>query len=175
MNKKILYCDLDGVLADFEGTLYNMFPELLQLEDSHEIRGKMIDHLCATVGTRIFRNLEPLKNAIAAFEILSEEYATYFLSTPMWGVPDSYTDKRLWIEDHFGELSYKKLILSHNKGLLRGHYLIDDRIKNGVEDFKGVHIHFAKNNTKDWLETLEYLSDKDQWDLTKYHSKLILN
>ena len=53
--------------------------------------------------------------------------------------------------------AFKKLILSHNKGLLLGDYLIDDRIANGVDGFKGEHIHFGTDQFPDWKSVLEYL------------------
>lgn len=71
--------------------------------------------------------------------------------------------KRLWIEKHFGEIFYKKVIITHRKDLLIGDYLIDDRIANGAGNFKGAHLHFGWNyiNNKDniypnWEAILTY-------------------
>lgn len=35
---------------------------------------------------------------------------------------------------------FKSLILAHNKGLLKGDYLVDDRIQNGVDTFEGCEL-----------------------------------
>jgi hypothetical protein len=82
----------------------------------------------------------------------------YFLSTPVWDNPSSYTEKRIWIGNTFGEAAEKKLILSHNKGLFYGHYLIDDRRVNGVEEFVGEHIHFGTIPFSGWESVLTYIA-----------------
>ena len=75
----------------------------------------------------------------------------------MWNVPDSYKGKRIWLSKYFGELATKKLILTHRKDLALGDILVDDRIKNGVENFKGEHIHFGNDKFPNWKSVLEYL------------------
>jgi 5'(3')-deoxyribonucleotidase len=56
-----------------------------------------------------------------------------------------------------GDTSKKKLILCHNKGLVKGDFLIDDRIANGVADFSGEHIHFGQDKFPGWKEVMTYL------------------
>ncbi len=56
-----------------------------------------------------------------------------------------------------GDLAYKKLILSHNKGLLKGDFLIDDRTVNGVSEFEGEHIHFGSENFPNWESVIKYM------------------
>ena len=54
--------------------------------------------------------------------------------------------------------AFKKLILTNNKGLLKGDILIDDNVWNGVEDFEGQHLHFGTDpNFMNWEDTLKYL------------------
>ena len=86
-----------------------------------------------------------------------EHYDVYFLSTPMWNVPNSFPGKRIWIDKHFGEAAEKRLILTHRKDLNMGEYLIDDRLRNGVDKFTGEHIHFGQKGFETWAEVLEYL------------------
>lgn len=163
MKKKTVFVDMDGVVADFEKTLYDMFPHILHLEG--EERQNEIDDVCQTKARNIFSHLELMEDAKYAFSVLNEHYDVYFLSTPMWDVPESYMDKRIWLVQHFGENVHKKLILSHNKGLCIGDYLIDDRIKNGVETFAGEHIHFGQPGFMNWKEVLAYMAKKDNWVL----------
>ena len=157
MKRKILYCDLDGVVADFEHGMSLIAPDLF-LGDGHdyEQRSKMVDTVCEQ-HPEIFHDLKPIEGAIEGVKWLMEFYEVYFLSTPMWNVPMSFTGKRIWLEKHFGKLAEKRLILSHRKDLAIGDYLIDDRTKNGAGEFKGEHIHFGTEKFPDWQSVLDYL------------------
>jgi 5'(3')-deoxyribonucleotidase len=65
--------------------------------------------------------------------------------------------KRLWVDKYLGEGAYKRLILSHNKNLNMGDYLIDDRTKNGAGEFSGELIQFGSDSFPDWKSILNYL------------------
>lgn len=107
----------------------------------------------------IFRNLEPIEGAIASVNQLleSEKYEVYFLSTAPWNNPSAWTDKRLWLEEQFGDVINRKLILTHRKDLVKGDILIDDRPNNGAKDFEGEWIHFGSDDYPDWNMVLNYL------------------
>lgn len=150
---------MDGVLADFGSTLHQLFPHIESMPDGKE-KGDEVDRCCGEK-PEIFSMLQPIKDAEKSFKWLCDHYEVYFLSTPMWLVPQSYTDKRLWVERIFGELAKKKLILTHNKGLLMGDYIIDDRIKHGVDNFRGEHIHFGQEGFEHWEDVIRYLASKD--------------
>lgn len=147
-NKPILYFDMDGVLADFH----------------RAIREKVTPELAVQYGTDIdqipgiFKDLHPIKGAIFAFQELSRSYDCYILSTAPWGNPEAWMEKRLWVEKHLGAMAHKRLILSHNKHLNRGDYLIDDRLANGADRFEGEHILFGGDQFPNWYEVLKYLA-----------------
>ena len=145
--KQILYFDMDGVLADFNKALSERVTPELCME-----YGENVDNIPG-----IFDNLDPVPGAIFAFHELSDKYDCYILSTAPWGNPEAWMEKRLWVEKHLGEAAYKKLILSHNKHLNRGDYLIDDRLANGADRFEGEHILFGGDQFPDWKSVLEYL------------------
>ena len=107
----------------------------------------------------IFRNLNPIIGAIEAVKILldSNQYEVYFLSTAPWNNPSAWTDKRLWLEDQFGDLVNRRLILTHRKDLLKGDILIDDRPNNGAKDFVGTWIQFGTEEFPDWRSILKHL------------------
>ena len=142
--KPVLYIDMDGVLCDFD----TRHIELLGRGFS---KFKAFDHPDAYV------DLDPLPGGIEAFHKLEKIYDVYILSTAAWGNIECWSEKRIWVGKYLGKTANKKLILSHNKGLLRGKYLIDDRIANGVADFEGEHIHFGSEKFPSWKEILEYL------------------
>ena len=70
----------------------------------------------------------------------------------------SYTEKMLWVKDHFDDHMVRRLIISKHKHLNKGDFLIDDRPGfNGAGDFDGELIHFGSNKFPGWTEILEYL------------------
>lgn len=154
MSKKILYIDMDGVVANFDATI-DRYMRAGGYSTNPDMRSKLVDYICQR-NPQIFSELEPIQGAVNAVKILSDYYDVYFLSTPMWDVPESFTSKRIWLELYFGELANRKLILTHRKDLAIGDFLIDDRIKHGVDKFQGEHIHFKKDEYE-WDKVLAYL------------------
>jgi 5'(3')-deoxyribonucleotidase len=142
--KPIVYIDMDGVLCDFD-------------KRHEKLMAKGINQFQAFNHTLAFKDLDPIPGAIEAWHALQEKYDTYILSTAMWSNIEAWTDKRVWVQKFLGKTANKKLILSHNKGLLKGEYLIDDRIANGVADFEGKHIHFGSEEFPGWESVLDYL------------------
>lgn len=155
--KKTLYLDMDGVIANFDKMIHDLHPELLEITDYDE-RSDMIDKV-AMENPNLFCELEPIEGAIEAVNKLFEIFDVYFLSTPMYEIPESYMGKRIWLEKHFGEKAKKRLTLTHRKDLSIGEFLVDDRIKNGAGEFTGKHIHFATPEFPNWETTLKYLED----------------
>lgn len=160
MSKKILYLDMDGVLADFDGRIKEICPELYTSEefDTYDKKSDKID-IIVSRQPRFFETLEPMDGAIDAVKQLFSLYDVYFLSTPMWAVPESFMGKRIWLEKHFGDDAKKKLVLTHRKDLVIGDILVDDRLKNGAGEFKGKHIHFGQEEFPTWKEILKELID----------------
>jgi 5'(3')-deoxyribonucleotidase len=147
--QKILYVDLDNVLVDFPSAFPHLSLEILQ-----EYEGRL-DEVPG-----IFSLMEPLPQAIASFEELATKFDTYILSTSPWGNPSAWSDKLLWVKRYLGEVAYKRLILSHHKHLNSGHFLIDDRTKNGADRFQGEHILFGSDKFPDWPSVVDYLNGK---------------
>lgn len=144
---------MDGVLCDFMHSVKEVEPEIdLKPEDE---RKKIIKSLCLSQG--FYLNLPPMQGAIEAWHRIGEKYDNYILSAPKWGNPFSYLEKRVWVEKHLGSSAWKKLILSHNKGLLLGDFLIDDRLKYGVDKFTGKHIHYGTNEFPDFDSVTKFI------------------
>ena len=148
-SKKILYVDMDGVIADFEAGVKNIVSDVIW-DNEH------VDRACEQ-HPYVFRLLPEIPKAISSVNMLKDKYEILFLSSPMWNVPNSYSDKRLWIKNKFGGWADKRLVLTHRKDLAIGDYLIDDRLTNGSESFTGEHIHFGTEQYPDWDAVLKYL------------------
>ena len=145
--KKIVYVDMDGVLSDFNSTA----------ESHPDFRKKGFR---PDLIPGIFRNLEMIDGAREGFEFLMENFETYILSSPSWDNYNSWTHKRLWVSENLGESIRKRLILSHNKSLLRGDYLIDDNPWNGAKDFDGEWLQFGSERFPNWDSINAFLKNR---------------
>ena len=144
--KKILYVDMDNVLVDFPSGISKISK---QLQSEYEDR---LDEV-----PNIFSLMDPLKGAIDSYKKLSQIFDTYILSTAPWKNSSAWSDKNEWVKKYLGDVAYKRLILSHHKNLNYGDYLIDDRLANGANLFKGEHIHFGTDKFPDWQSVCSYL------------------
>lgn len=151
-SKKIVYIDMDGVLVDLVGYIYQKYVNFTI--------GDVIDR-----DTTPFYDAKPIKGAIDAFKFLFNDprFEPYILSTAPWSNVESLTAKRVWVEKFIGYTATKRLILTHRKDLMIGDYLIDDRPNNGAAEFKGEWINFGSEQYPDWasiLVKLEQDADK---------------
>ncbi len=137
---------MDNVLVDFTSGIARLPQEVVAKYDGRmdEVPG-------------IFSLMDPMPGAVEAFEFLAGLYDTYILSTAPWENPSAWSDKVLWVKRHLGPPAYKRLILSHQKHLNRGHFIVDDRTKNGVDRFSGEHIHFGSKEFPNWGTVVAYL------------------
>jgi 5'-nucleotidase len=144
--KKIVYVDMDNVLVDFESGIRK-----LNEEQRMDFQGRYdeVPH--------IFSMMDPMEKAIESYIRLTTKYDTYILSTSPWENPTAANDKVEWVKRHLGTHAYKRLILSHNKHLNMGDYLIDDREKNGAERFTGKLILFGGPEFPDWDTVMAFL------------------
>ncbi len=136
--KKIVFVDMDGVIADFSAALIN-------IKNDPDISEQLLAQPDLIEG--IFEKLPLISGAKQAINKLhlSNKYDLFIATTAPWNNPGSWRDKRLWIEQNFGDLFKKKMFVTHRKDLLNGHYLIDDRLANGAGKFQGNLIQFGWN------------------------------
>ena len=137
---------MDNVLVDFPSGIAKL---------SEQQRNEYDGRLDEVPG--IFGLMTPMPGAISAFNELVKKYDTYILSTAPWENASAWSDKLLWVKENLGAPAHKRLILSHNKHLNTGDFLVDDRLKNGADKFRGKHIHFGTDEFPDWDAVLSYL------------------
>lgn len=139
MNKPILYCDMDGVLCDFNG-------------DYNRLKSDFIPNPQTSYG--FYSNLPVIENAIESYKLLETKFNVYILTRPSYWNPLCYTEKRIWVEKHLGLDTCKKLIICWDKSLLKGKYLIDD---NQCEGFEGEVCLFGSKEFPNWESIKNYL------------------
>ena len=133
MNKKVVYFDMDNTLVNFDSAVH-------QLSDYQ--KEKYLGRLDEMPG--IFAIMNPIDEMVELFNTMSEDerFDCYVLSTSPWENPTAASDKIEWIKKYLPK-AYKRVILSHNKHLNVGDYLIDDRTKNGAGEFGGELIQYG--------------------------------
>ncbi len=157
---KILHIDMDGVVANFDKRVRELVPDLeTKGGPDWEARSRRVTAL-AMANPMLFQEMDLIEGAFENVSFLSRYFDIYFLSTPVWAAPESYRGKRIWLEDKFGALAHKKLILTHRKDLIIGDYLVDDNTYNGAGEFQGKHIHFGTKEFPDWVTIRHYLKSK---------------
>lgn len=146
-NRKIVYVDLDGVLADFDGAI----ADIQTLEEKWT---RMAE-------PNFFVDLLPITDAVQSIRWLDKYFDVYILSTAPWEEPEAWMEKRLWVAKHLPEFK-KRLILSHHKHLHIGDYLIDDRTANGAGNFRGTLIQFGSEVFSNWTKVIEFFNKVEQ-------------
>lgn len=145
----IIYVDMDNVLCDYN----KMFEERIE---------KYPETAYPQSQYGFFEELLPVKDALNGFDFLSYYFDVWILSAPSVMNPMCYTEKRVWVEKYLGYKAAEKLILSPNKALLMGHYLIDD-IKEGrarQNEFIGDQLVFGSKKYPDWVSVMRYFTRK---------------
>jgi 5'(3')-deoxyribonucleotidase len=141
--KTIIFCDMDGVLADFDAAIVHK-----DMQDPPEM-----------FVPGFFRNLavtDGAKEAIAEL-LANPDYEIYIGSKMTSKAPNCATEKVEWIKEHFPAL-LRNMVLCCDKKLLRGHVLIDDDEERWGHAFVGTFIHFDHtNHAESWKKVVEIL------------------
>ena len=138
--KDIVYVDMDDTICEFT-----------KHKNEHLAKNPAIQFPQAVY--KFFETIPPIENAIESVLKLNEIYDVWILTRPSVLNPLCYTEKRVWIEKYLGMEFCQKLILSPDKSLLKGQYLIDDVNWN----FDGELILFGSEKFKNWDMVLKYM------------------
>ena len=157
-NKPIVFVDMDDTIVSFRSGIEAF--KHLHPEKDVDSRAADWDEV-----TGIFDVMTPLEGAIDAIHKLDEHYTVIIATTAPWKNPSAWSGKVNWIHDHSKNKDdeeatlFKRLTITHNKDLLRGAYLIDDRPNNGAQEF-------GQEEGQTWIRFGEKWADQeDQTDV----------
>lgn len=125
---------MDNVLVDFNSS------KRIPKNEKH------IVHHPAIYEKGFFRELLPMPGAINFVQriIKFDNFDIYIATQPVAKNSESYKEKVEWISEHFPVL-LDKIVMTQNKLLLKGDFLIDDNAK--WRDFDGEFILFDPNHS----------------------------
>lgn len=144
MNKPIIYCDLDGVLADFNQHYKNLFGKDPNKEDKFNIIQSCQSY------PRFFRDIPVNPEGFELFGSLKGNYDIKILTTPMEYMEWCKYDKVQWVKENLGNYDVyfsdqKYRYVGDNQSIL-----IDDNDKNIQQwnDAGGTGIKFPQKTDR---------------------------
>jgi len=142
MKKKIVLIDMDGVICDYTQRMLDLAVERFNLPQYKA--GEVLDFYTEKifpeeVQTQVeelslerdfFLSLKPLPESIEAVkEILDDpRFDVWICSSPKKKGEWCHSEKFLWLRKYFGQKFAEKLVLTRDKTLVYGDYLIDDKV-----------------------------------------------
>lgn len=152
-----LYCDMDGVLCDFEERFEHFTGNVAKdYKDSHGEK-KFWDVVNFEIGERFWSGMQWMEGGKELWRHI-EKYKPVLLTSPS-RERSSRIGKTRWVENNLG--SNVKIIFSNKKYeyATQESILIDDR-KSNLEKFKkagGITIRCAYGNSREVIEELKKL------------------
>lgn len=147
MKKYVVFIDMDGPLADFDGSI---------AVDMHDPPEMFVPGF--------YRNLPVVPGAYKAMAQLfaMPHLDLYIGSKPTTGNLHSTIEKYQWIACNFPRM-LKKIFLVCDKSLLRGDVLVDDDKERWAGTFKGMFLHFDNLHPEEsWEFIVKELSELQQ-------------
>lgn len=141
---KRIFIDMDGVIVDFEHFMH--------------MHGKAGDDIKRMPGA--YLQMLPINLALQSVQsLVGMGFDVWLATKPPTGIPFAYADKVQWVLTNLPYLK-RKIILTHDKSLLLGDYLIDDRPhKANADKFIGQLLYFGKEWS--WPEVIEFFRTVD--------------
>ena len=146
---KVLYIDMENVLADF-----SYRKSLISKTNEKAFEDRLFDV------PGFFAFMKPVNGAVEGFSELSAQYDVHIISTPLGENSTLRLHKHQWVRSHFGEAARKRIIRNSPSALTRGDYLIEHRQNNHYKDFRGERVAFRSNRFRNWAAVLNYLLER---------------
>lgn len=191
MRKEIVLVDMDGVLFDWTAGFYRIAREIadergvtLGLPEPQALTSFYFDQMvapgdehtldivnAAMHDERLYADLEPIDGAVDALNEMAELHEVRICSTPDKNNPACASAKYAAMREHFGAVWAGRVILTHDKTLVHGRLLIDDKpqikgLMSGMQSWQQVAFAQPYNvgfpgprleRWSDWREVVEPL------------------
>ena len=156
-----IYVDLDGIAADFFGSLFSTYNKLTgENVKQEDIKGwnmelyvkqpKLMTHLFHVPG--FFRALNPLPGAVHALRTLQADGHVINIASSSC-TDEGFSEKAAWCKEHLPFIPRSHLMIGHRKQRLFGYVVIDD----GTHNAEG----FRKNNPDAFILGIRYPHNAD--------------
>ncbi len=122
----MIFCDLDGVLVDFDNHFKNKYGVF-----THEISRKELWEKVLSV-PNYWADIPPTQDAKYLLDYIKQYDYKILTGLPTIGYDKANIEKRLWVEKHLGKHIEVICCLSKDKQKFgtKGDILIDDRVEN---------------------------------------------
>lgn len=135
--------DVDGVVADFHGPVIDYIFDRWGIKVSRDeitggdirkyAQGKWDDEAEGFILSDGFaQTLKPFPGAIEAIKSIMENNEVVFVTAPYLGSKTWDHDRREWLKHHF-DINRDQLIFAHNKAIVSGMTIIDDKWETIVD------------------------------------------
>lgn len=175
VKKPIFLCDVDGVIADFigaalitashvTGELYSrdqvdrwdMYKAIGLNEQDEKESYALLQKEGFCSGLRV------LPGAESAVKILQKMTNLWFVTSPLPHSPTWAAEREEWLYKHFN-VDRAKVIHTHDKSLIAGEILLDDRVKNLVD-------WTAPDGNRVPILWNTYWNEKESWDGSRFQT-----
>lgn len=171
--------DMDGVLANLEKGFLDCwrkkYPEKIYIPLENRNTHFLVDQYPKEYKTLInqvmaepnfFLSLEPIEGSIQAVkELFAMDMEIFICTVPLKDYKNCVSEKYQWVEKYLGFEWTQRIILTTDKTLIKGDYLIDDQpIITGVErpSWKHVMYDLPKNRGENAVYRLNWDNWKDR-------------
>lgn len=152
----MIYCDLDGVLVDFNGSFKEItgkYPSEISRTELWKVVSKIPSY---------WLNLNEVTDASVLLDFLERNPYQILTGLPKKDYKRAEIEKRKWVKEHIGDHVEVICCLSKDKALYcrKGDILIDDFMPN-IERWEAAGgIGILHKNAADTIQTLSHLLQK---------------
>jgi len=149
---KVILIDMDNTILDLDAQLFRaldmIYPDnAFRNKTTFDFDDPAIDKVARAFMTQkgFFLGFDPYPGAIDAIKCMAEKHNVYFVTSPLTEHKFCVSEKYQWIEMNFGLEWTKKIIVTKDKTLVMGDYLIDDKPQvEGIMVPRWEHIYFTQ-------------------------------